>query len=52
MDTGGRRQKNDQRDTGMVSLSTAGEIDAQFLKYRKQVTRKVDCRTVVIDKRI
>jgi hypothetical protein len=52
MDTGGRREGNDQRDTEMAALSPAGGINAHVFKHRKQVARKADGGTMVIEKGI
>jgi hypothetical protein len=50
MDNGVTRHGENQRDTGMVALNTAGRIDAELLEHQKEVTRKENGRTVVIKK--
>jgi hypothetical protein len=51
-DSGLQRIGDNQRDTGMVALSAAGGIDSYFLQHRKQVTRKQDGKTVIVQKGI
>jgi transposase len=52
MDTGGLRQGDNARDTGMVALSAAGTVDSYFLQHQRQVTRKRDGQSVVTQKRV
>jgi hypothetical protein len=50
LDPGLQRKGDNQRDTGMVALSAAGQIDSYFLQHRKLVTRKQDGQTVIVQK--
>jgi hypothetical protein len=52
MDAGVVRHGNNGRDTGMVALSAAGEVDAQFIAHRRQVTSRRGGQTVVTRKGI
>jgi hypothetical protein len=50
MDSGARRTVDHRRDTGMVALSAAGAINAQFFEHRPRKTRRVNGRTFVVQK--
>jgi hypothetical protein len=46
------RHGDNRRDTGMVAISAAGEVDAQFIAHRRQVTNRRGDQTAVVEKRI
>jgi hypothetical protein len=52
VDAGVLREGDDGRDTGMMTPSAAGNIDAQFLPHRRQVTGKVGDETMVVQKAV
>jgi hypothetical protein len=48
MDAGGHRNGDNRRDTGMVTLSAAAEVDTSFMRHNKQVTHNVDGQTMIV----
>jgi hypothetical protein len=52
MDAGVPRPGDNRRDTGTVTLNAAGEVSAQFIAHRKQVTNRRGGQTVLIEKGI
>jgi hypothetical protein len=52
MDAGVLRHGHNRRNTDMVALSAAGEVDAQFIAHQRQITNKRCGPTVVVEKEI
>jgi hypothetical protein len=52
MDAGVLRDGDNRQDTDMVVLSAAGDVDAEFLAHRRQVTSRRGGQIVVVEKGI
>jgi hypothetical protein len=48
MDVRGHQKGDSRRDTGMVTLSAAAEVDASFVRDNKQITCNVDGQTMIV----